>query len=108
MGMQLSLTPSSKSNLTPHHLKLRKSSSSMHRKSAHSQLTFRQLLRKQFLKSQRPRQFSKERRKLRNPRKKPRRLASSSSLESRTSKRQRMTKSPRRQKKTTNLKSPAA
>merc|ERR1712157_425712 len=62
----------------------------------------------QFLKSQKPRQFSKERRKLRNPRKKLRQLASSSSSESRTSKRQRMTKSPRRQRKTTNLKSPAA
>merc|ERR1712087_956133 len=79
----------------------------MGRKSTHSQPTSRQLLRKQFLKSQRQRQFSKERRKLRSLRMKLRQLASSSSSESGRSKRQRMTKSPRRLRKTTNPKSPA-
>merc|ERR1711971_761206 len=73
----------------------------------HYQQTSRQLLRKQFLKSQRQRQFSKERRKLRSLRMKLRQLASSSSSESGTLKRQRMTKSPRRLRKTTNPKSPA-
>merc|ERR1712232_923116 len=75
-----SLTPSSKSNLMPHHLKLRKSSSSTPRKSTHSQRISKQLPRKQFLKNQRPKQFSKERRIL---------------------------KSLRIQRKTTNPKSPA-
>merc|ERR1712187_133892 len=91
----------------PHHLKLRKSSSSTPRKSTHSQPTSRLLLRKQYLKSQKQRQFSKERRKLRSLRMKLRQLASSSYSESGTSKRQRTTKSPKRLRRTTNPKSPA-
>merc|ERR1712084_178440 len=101
-------TPSSKSNLMPHHLKLRKSSNSTPRKSTHSQRISKQLPRKQFLKNQRPKQFSKERRILRSLKMKLRLLALSSSLESRISKRRRVTKSPRRQRKTINPKSPAA
>merc|ERR1712084_202690 len=100
-------TPSSKSNLMPHHLKLRKSSSSTPRKLTHSQQISKQLPRKQFLKNQKPKQFSKERRKLRSLRMKLRLLALSSSSESRISKRRRVTKSLRRQRKTTNPKSPA-
>merc|ERR1712232_1167164 len=63
---------------------------------------------KKVLPSQRQRQSSKARKRLKSPRKNPRQLALSNFSESRTSRRQRMTRSLRRLKRTTNPKSPAA
>merc|ERR1712151_1448223 len=61
---QLFLTLSSRSNLMLHHLKHRKSSNSTLRSLTLYRLIFRQKLKKQFLPSQRQRQFSKARKRL--------------------------------------------
>merc|ERR1712241_849815 len=105
---RLSLTPSLRSNSMLHHLKLRKSSNSTQKRLTLYQLIFRQKPKKQFLPSQRQRQSSKAKKRSKSPRRKPRQLALSNFSGSRTSRRQRMTRSLRIPKRTTNPKSPAA